>query len=194
MEKLSTILMLYLLPLAIAMPMARGFDKQPGAVQAWFENLSNLKEKVARIHFYIHDMMGGKNPTTFVVAEANISATSATYFGLIKMTDIPIRVGPEPNSKIIGQIQGINGASSFEEIGLLLNLNFLFTEGEYNGSTLSILGRESELEDYREMPIVGGTGVFRLARGIVTSHTILINNTFEEIFAEVTAVVSYYVG
>ncbi|KAH6777622.1 hypothetical protein C2S52_006786 [Perilla frutescens var. hirtella] len=194
MEKLSSILMLYLLAFAIAIPRARGFDKQPGAVQAWFENLPNLKEKVAQFHFYIHDIISGKNATAYTVAEAKITTTSSTNFGLIQMMDHLLTVGPEPDSKKIGRYQGTNAGSSFEEIGLQMTVNILFTEGEYNGSTLSVLGRDAIRDEYREMPIVGGTGVFRLARGIVTAQTLWFNSTGKDLVAELTAMVVYYEG
>ncbi|KAH6821214.1 hypothetical protein C2S53_010328 [Perilla frutescens var. hirtella] len=192
MEKLSTILMLYLLGFATEIPTALGFDKRPGAVHSWLKNLPNLKEKVALFHFYLHDIIGGNNPTSYTVAEAKISATSPTHYGLIRVMDDPLTIGPEPDSNIIGRVQGTNGGSSLEEIGLLMILNFLFVEGEYNGSTLSVLGRDALLDEYREMPIVGGTGVFRLARGIITAQTVWFNMTTEDAVLELTATVLYY--
>ncbi|WMV51597.1 hypothetical protein MTR67_044982 [Solanum verrucosum] len=47
-----------------------------------------------------------------------------------------------------------------------MTLNLVFTSDEYNGSTLSVLGRNPA---FREMPIVGGSGVFRLAQGSATA-------------------------
>ncbi|KAF3442677.1 hypothetical protein FNV43_RR16594 [Rhamnella rubrinervis] len=46
----------------------------------------------------------------------------------------------------------------------------LLTVGKYNGSTLSILGRNAVLSKLSEMPIVGGTGVFRFASGYVQAR------------------------
>ncbi|KAH6777031.1 hypothetical protein C2S52_007540 [Perilla frutescens var. hirtella] len=196
MTKLSTILMLYFLAFIIAIPTARGIDKQhpqPEAVQSWFKNLPKLKEKLARFHFYFHDIISGKNPTAMTVAEASITRRSPTRFGLIRMFDVPLTVGPEPDSKMVGRIQGTYGWSSFEEMGVLMTLNFLFTKGEYNGSTLSVLGRDAFLDKYREMPIIGGTGVFRLARGITTFQTVWFNRTSEDAVVELTTMVLHYV-
>ncbi|KAM0980903.1 hypothetical protein ACFX2J_014023 [Malus domestica] len=50
-------------------------------------------------------------------------------------------------------------------------LNFVFVEGKYNGSTLSVLGRNAVLSAVREMPIVGGSGLFRFARGYAHAST-----------------------
>ncbi|KAH1084375.1 hypothetical protein J1N35_024136 [Gossypium stocksii] len=43
--------------------------------------------------------------------------------------------------------------------------NFAFIEGKYNGSNLSVLGRNPVFSAVREMPVIGGSGVFRFARG-----------------------------
>ncbi|KAK0591973.1 hypothetical protein LWI29_011140 [Acer saccharum] len=50
-------------------------------------------------------------------------------------------------------------------------LNFVFVEGEFNGSNLSVLGRNAVFSDVREMPIVGGSRVFRFARGYAQAKT-----------------------
>jgi len=51
--------------------------------------------------------------------------------------------------------QGIYASASQSELSFLMALNFVFTEGKYNGSTLSILGRNNVFSGIREMPIVG---------------------------------------
>ncbi|KAK7836913.1 dirigent protein 7 [Quercus suber] len=50
-------------------------------------------------------------------------------------------------------------------------MNFVFTTRKFNGSSLTILGRNAALQPLREMPIIGGTGAFRLARGFGTAKT-----------------------
>ncbi|CAI0402721.1 unnamed protein product [Linum tenue] len=49
--------------------------------------------------------------------------------------------------------------------------NFAFTEGKYNGSNLSVLGRNGVLSEVREMPVVGGSGLLRFARGYAQART-----------------------
>ncbi|CAH8278964.1 unnamed protein product [Arabidopsis lyrata] len=46
-----------------------------------------------------------------------------------------------------------------------------FKTGKYNGSTIMILGRNTVLSKVREMPVVGGSGMFRFARGYVEAQT-----------------------
>lgn len=57
------------------------------------------------------------------------------------------------------------------EMGLFMVLNYVFVKGKYNGSTLSLLGRNPIFSEVREMSIVGGSGLFRFARGYAQART-----------------------
>ncbi|CAI9112111.1 OLC1v1012493C2 [Oldenlandia corymbosa var. corymbosa] len=166
MKLVIVLLALILAPLSDAVP-----DQSPNGVGNWFSRLPNAQEKLTRLHFYIHDIMTGPNPTTVPIAQANITDASPTKFGLVYVMDSPLTVGPSLDSKIIGRCQGTFAFASQEEIGLLLTLNFVFTDGIYAGSTLSVLGPKKRDNFYREYPIIGGSGVFRLAEGVSTDHT-----------------------
>jgi hypothetical protein len=86
----------------------------------------------------------------------------------------PLTVGPELNSNQIGKAQGFYLTVSQEavlELELVMGMTFAFTEGKYNGSTLSVLGRNTIGAPIREMPIIGGTGEFRFARGFIQAKT-----------------------
>ena len=135
------------------------------------ETLGLKKEKLSHFHFYFHDILGGPKPTAVRVASAPITNTSATFFGSVVVMDNPLTVGPEFNSKLVGRAQGIYASASQTEVGLLMVLNLAFTQGKYNGSALSILGRNPIFSTVREMPIVGGSGVFRFARGYAQAKT-----------------------
>ncbi|CBI29979.3 hypothetical protein VitviT2T_012867 [Vitis vinifera] len=128
-------------------------------------------EKLSHLHFYFHDIVTDPNPTTVRVAEATMSNTLVTTFGDVFVMDDPLTVGPEPSSKLVGRAQGIYASAWQEEVGLLMVMNFAFMEGKYNGSTLSVLGRNTIFSEVREMPIIGGSGLFRFARGYVEART-----------------------
>jgi len=53
-----------------------------------------------------------------------------------------------------------------------MNMNFVFQAGKYNGSTVAIMGRNAVFDAVREMAVLGGTGVFRMARGYTLSKMI----------------------
>lgn len=90
---------------------------------------------------------------------------------MVAMIDDPLTMRPELSSKLVGRAQGIYASASQNDLGLLMTMNFAFMEGKYNGSTLSVLGRNSVLSTVREMPIVGGSGLFRFARGYAQAST-----------------------
>nr|VDD52884.1 unnamed protein product [Brassica oleracea] len=115
--------------------------------------------------------MYGHNPTSVKVAEAAQTNTSKTYFGSMFVMDCPLTTLPNISSNIIGYAQGMTASASQTELGLLMILHFVFTEREYNGSTISILGRNLVFENVREMPVVGGSGLFRFARGYAEGKT-----------------------
>ncbi|KAJ8748758.1 hypothetical protein K2173_011313 [Erythroxylum novogranatense] len=149
-----------------------------------------LVEKTTHLHFYFHDVVSGKDST--VVRIAGPPESSGTGFGDTMMTDDLLTEGPELGSKIIGRAQGMYGVSAQHELSLLMVMNYVFTEGKYNGSSVSILGRNHVLDDSREMPIVGGSGLFRLARGYALAHTVKLDMKTGDAVVEYNVYVSHY--
>ena len=188
MGKLAAILFL------CSMVIVQGIDEGPKAVEHWFKNLSQKKEKVTKLHFYFHDTFSsGKNQTSVQVAQANTtSSQSFPFFGAVRVIDDPLTVGPEPNSTLIGRAQGIYASAGMEEFDLLMTLNYVFTRGKFNGSTLSLLGWNPTPRTYREMSIVGGSGIFRLARGIATAKTYVFNPIAGYAIVEFHVIVRHY--
>ncbi|KAL8542196.1 hypothetical protein ACS0TY_003166 [Phlomoides rotata] len=134
------------------------------------QQFTEAKEaQTTHLHFYFHDIVGGKHPTAIRVAGPK------NGFGLTAIIDDPLTEGPEPGSKVVGRAQGLYTQSSQDGSALLMAMNFVFKEGWYNGSSLSILGSNQFLEAVREMPIVGGSGVFRFAHGYVLAKTKTFN-------------------
>lgn len=187
MGKLGLLIML--ISLVEVLPIVHGTFEEP---VEWFHKTSLAKEKVTKLHFYFHDMVSGKNPTAMTVAQSSITNKSPTFFGMVNMIDDPLTLGPEPTSKLVGQAQGLYGSASQEELSLLMAMNFAFTDGKYNGSTLALLGRNMVMQSVREMPIVGGTGVFRLARGMATAKTYFLNTTTGDAIVEYNVLVIHY--
>ncbi|KAJ4713251.1 Dirigent protein, partial [Melia azedarach] len=134
-----------------------------------------LKNKVTRMQFYMHDIVGGPNATAVRVAgRSNFTSPDpiAAMYGSVFVMDNPLTVTPDPNSTVVGRAQGIYAMSSqHKEFSLLMTLTYGFISGPYNGSSFSVLGRNPVMSQVREMPIVGGTGMFRLARGYCLAKT-----------------------
>lgn len=135
------------------------------------ENFRLNRGKLSHLRFYFHDILSGKDPTVLRIAASAVTNKSKTAFGFLAMADDPLTVGPDPNSRLVGRAQGTYGSADKNEVGLLMVMNFAFMEGKYNGSTLSLLGRNEVFSEVREMSIVGGTGVFRFACGYAQAKT-----------------------
>ncbi|GLT96226.1 hypothetical protein SLE2022_138680 [Rubroshorea leprosula] len=150
------------------------------------------REKLSHLHFYFHDILSGRNPTAVKVASAPVTNRSATVFGQVMMMDDPLTVGPELTSKLVGRAQGIYASASQTEVGFLMVLNFAFMEGKYNGSNLSILGRNAAFSAVREMPIVGGSGLFRFARGYAQARTHMLDFKTGDAVVEYNVYVFHY--
>ncbi|KAF8041013.1 hypothetical protein BT93_B3053 [Corymbia citriodora subsp. variegata] len=142
-------------------------------VEANPPNTLPKKEKLTHIHFFWHDIVTG--PNLSAVAVVPPQPNSPTFFGSVSVIDDAMTIGPDLSSGIIGRAQGLYTLASRGELALLMAMNLVFTEGEYEGSTLTVLGRNSVSMKVREMPVIGGTNAFRLARGYVHARTYQFN-------------------
>ncbi|MBA0771172.1 hypothetical protein Gotri_019683 [Gossypium trilobum] len=132
-------------------------------------------EKMTRLRFFYHDIPVGKDPTTFLIAQANITQKffSPSPYGSLYSMDDPLTLGPNRTSKMVGNAQGIYLALSRDptKFSAVFYADFAFTTGKFKGSSFSLFSRYP-LTDFvpgpniiREMAIVGGTGAFRMAKG-----------------------------
>ena len=181
MEKIPFFLIL----LSLAMAAANEADE-------WLSNRRQATEKTTRLHFYHHETTSGKNPTAVQVAQAASTNKSPTLFGLVNIMDDPLTEGPELTSKLVGRGQGLYASAGMDELSLLMAWTVVFNSGEYSGSSLTILGRNPTSHPRREMSIVGGTGIFRLARGVLTFRTYFFNSSAGVAVLEVDAVVIHF--
>ncbi|KAL3837838.1 hypothetical protein ACJIZ3_022429 [Penstemon smallii] len=145
----------------------------PTYVQKWFMNANNRQseETLTEFHFFIQDQISGPNQTVFNVAEASVTPNSPYFFGRTQVVDHLMTAGPEFDSPQVGRIQGIHALDDLHETALTVNWNILFTEGPYEGSTLTLLGRLVAYATDGELSIVSGTGKFMLARGVALKKT-----------------------
>ncbi|CAA2940356.1 Hypothetical predicted protein [Olea europaea subsp. europaea] len=168
MGKFSTLTFMFCaLVIGMAMPMAHANAQE----YARFQNIYLGKETTTSIQVFVQDELGGQNPTVWEVARCNFTSNSATSFGQVRVLDDLVTTGPDRSSERVGRAQGLITSADFHESALTMNLNFIFTSGQYNGSTLCMLGRNPLGNQYRELAIVGGTGVFRMARGYAITNT-----------------------
>ncbi|KAG8368126.1 hypothetical protein BUALT_Bualt15G0012700 [Buddleja alternifolia] len=166
------IVVLMLSSLFLAIPNVYARKQQgPEPKTSWFQSICQGKEKVAKVHFYVQDILGGENVTVYEVANASITSTSPTSFGQVRVLDDLLTAEPNINSQEVGRVQGLITSADLKTSALAMNLNFVFTAGEFNGSTISILGRNQIMDTERELPVAGGTGKFRFGRGYALTST-----------------------
>ncbi|XP_074563820.1 dirigent protein 22-like [Curcuma longa] len=148
---------------------------------------STAENEMTHLHFFFHDVVSGRNATAVTIIGPVTSPAgtgTGTFFGLVRMIDDLLTEGPEPTSQAVGRAQGFYAAADLAEVAFLQPMNLVFTAGKYNGSVLTVQGRNAPLHNMREMPVVGGSGLFRFARGYAQAHT----HTF---FANGDAIVEY---
>ncbi|CAK9162070.1 unnamed protein product [Ilex paraguariensis] len=156
------------------------------------------REKETHLHFFIHDIITGKNPTALKVAQANLTGidtnpTGPTPFGSTFVVDDPLTTGPDPTSEVIGNAQGAYVSSSQgKDVVLVLYLDFGFTTGKFNGSSISVFSRNPITEPERELAVVGGRGKFRMARGFAKLKTYSVNPTLGNAVVEYHVTVLHY--
>ncbi|ESQ34498.1 hypothetical protein EUTSA_v10008857mg [Eutrema salsugineum] len=123
-------------------------------------------EKHTHLHFYFHDVISGDKPTAIRVTKPTVTNSSAvSSFGVVVIADNLLTEGPDRTSKEVGRGQGMYASTDMNALTFTMVFNLVFTEGEFNGSTVAMYGRNSVMLEVREMPIIGGTGAFRFARG-----------------------------
>ncbi|CAL1398060.1 unnamed protein product [Linum trigynum] len=136
---------------------------------------SNGPETITNVQFYFHDILSGSNPTAERVVQPASGSSPTTLFGAVVMADDPLTETADASSKVIGRAQGMYAAAGQSEISLLMAMSYGFTDGPYNGSSLSIMGKNPAMDPTRELPVLGGTGLFRMARGYAEMKTVSVN-------------------
>ncbi|KAL2923978.1 Dirigent protein 21 [Bienertia sinuspersici] len=163
-----TMSLFFLLCLSSFIPKTHAFAKAITKEEMGIKQQQNL----THLHFYFHDYVKGDNLTAIRIAQAPNTDKTPSGFGALVMIDDPLTEGPQSDSKIIGYAQGMYGFADLKQPGLLMTMNFVFVEGEYNGSTISVLGRNQVMNKVRELGVVGGSGVFRFASGYAQAKTV----------------------
>jgi hypothetical protein len=122
------------------------------------------------LHFYFHDSVNGRSPSAVKLTRP-LDPSSKSFFGMVAVMDDPLTEGPELGSAAVGRAQGVYMAADQTEMAFFQAMNLVLTSGPYNGSSLAVLGRNLPLAKLREMPVIGGTGAFRFARGYAQART-----------------------
>ncbi|KAL8496058.1 hypothetical protein ACS0TY_019966 [Phlomoides rotata] len=189
-KKENVILVVWTIMMAIGGCNCNPTHQSPKSVQKWAQNLNmQAQQKLIKLHFFCHHLQGA---TAVTIAKASTTDTSPTFFGLLDTREDPLTAGPEEESARVGYAQGISAAASLEEISSFDPYTFVFTNKEYNGSTLAVIGSCPILSPSCEAAVIGGSGVFRLARGVATARSYYLNFTSGKASVEINIVALHY--
>ncbi|KAJ4756784.1 Dirigent protein [Rhynchospora pubera] len=121
-------------------------------------------KKEFKLHMYWNDISQGTEKTTVAVISPNAEYPN---FGETRVMDVPL-YDKTTKDKIIGRAQGVSLQADLEQKAFLLSFNIEFETPDLKGSTLQVMGRWTpEMSTKVEWSVVGGTGNYTLAKGIV---------------------------
>ncbi|KAK6253821.1 hypothetical protein QUC31_015541 [Theobroma cacao] len=152
-------------------------------------------EKVTYLHFFLQDTISGKNPSAVMVARPNMTTAfndRLGLFGSVFATNDPLTFGPDLTSEVIGNAQGLSVSTGQDVLSLTVYLDFGFTKGEFNGSSISIFSRNPITQTERELAVVGGRGKFRMATGFAKLKTYFVNFTSGDAIVEYKVTVIHH--
>ncbi|XP_031272842.1 disease resistance response protein 206-like [Pistacia vera] len=145
---------------------------------------------------YFHDILyngqNAENATSAIVAAPawgnKTILAEPTHFGDIIVFDDPITLDNNLHSTPVGRAQGLYLYDGKHTFITWFGFSFLFNSTVHNG-ILTFAGADPFLEKTREIPVIGGTGDFFMARGIATFMT----DAFEgEVYFRVRVNISLY--
>ncbi|XP_071938144.1 dirigent protein 22-like [Coffea arabica] len=183
---ISTIaILIFFMPIHVTCKQKHEFVKEINK-----EALELREEKLSHFRFFWHDIGTGIHPTSVTVVKPLPKFRNG--FGFVNMIDNPVTIESELSSKLVARAQGFYASASQAELALLMIMNFVFVEGKYNGSTITLLGRNPVFHKVREMPVIGGSGLLRLARGYAQARTHSFNLKTGEATVEYNIYVMHY--
>ncbi|XP_065863439.1 dirigent protein 5-like [Euphorbia lathyris] len=127
-------------------------------------------------HFilYYHDILFNGTDTTNATSAASTQPTSKFNFGMIVVLDDPVTKNNRLSSPPVARAQGLYFYDKMSTYTAWFAFTLVFNSTEQKG-TLNVIGADLMTEKTRDFSVVGGTGDFFMARGIVTVRT----DTFE---------------
>ncbi|XP_038992502.1 dirigent protein 4-like [Hibiscus syriacus] len=152
-------------------------------------------EKSLILALILHDTVTEHNPSVVFVARPNMAtAFSDTLVPLdiVAVVDDPITFGPGITLGVIGNAQGLWASTGQDVLTLVEYMDFGFTQGELNGSSISMLSKNPISETTREVAVVGGRGKFRMAQGFAEIKTYFFNLTNSNAIVEYNVTVIHY--
>ncbi|KAL6854374.1 hypothetical protein ACP4OV_019277 [Aristida adscensionis] len=135
-----------------------------------FSKGNALTESEIRMTLYVDQVVDGPNRNQIVVTRVGENIG----FGTIAVIDWTITNGQQgPSAMVIGRLQGLQVDAGHINPSWYMSMVLTFDTGRFNGSTIQVMGPTPG--DTGVWSIVGGTGKFTMARGVVQHKKIREN-------------------
>lgn len=108
-------------------------------------------------NLYLHQIYSGANTNQSTI----IFGDTYTQFGLTAVNNWAIYDGVGPDAKVVAHAKGMH----MNTVNWYNSFNMVFDGERFKGSTLQVMG--PTIEGLGDWAIVGGTGMFEFARGII---------------------------
>lgn len=125
--------------------------------------LTGFEQKVAQLNLFLHQNF--RNQTV------PVSPGNGNDFGTIAINDWVVRDGPDASSKVVARAQGHHFGAGQNKPQWYTSFNMLFEDERFKGSSLVVRG-VWDVNAPIEWAIVGGTGQFPFAQGIIYGNKI----------------------
>ncbi|VAH70444.1 unnamed protein product [Triticum turgidum subsp. durum] len=136
-----------------------------------------VRDKETNILFYFHNIHADKDSSSVLVAQnanATAHARGIVAFSSVYVFDNVITEGPSITSKVLGNAQGMYVGTAKDGYTILMAIDVEITTGPFNGSSFVLFSR-NPLRSTRELPVIGGRGVFRMAEGYGMLRTVCVH-------------------
>ncbi|GJN04843.1 hypothetical protein PR202_ga22418 [Eleusine coracana subsp. coracana] len=127
------------------------------------------------MHLYLNQVASGTNPNPNQLV---LLRPSDGLLGVTAVNDWSITTLPGANNKAVAKAQGLHMKASQTSNNWYLSFNIQFQDASFAGSTLNVMGI---FPDNGEWSIIGGTGAFSMAQGII-KHNIIQDSDVQRIY------------
>ncbi|KAJ3697763.1 hypothetical protein LUZ61_001468 [Rhynchospora tenuis] len=124
--------------------------------------------------------------------EAAMPNPQYPWWGQILVEDVPLVTDPDPSpsssGSIIARMYGLDVQVNPNIEAWKIHHTVVFEDDRYKGSTLEVTGLlPLDLSSWSQMAIVGGTGQFTLAQGVLYAKTISNDSETQVVDIRITA-------
>ncbi|KAJ0962949.1 hypothetical protein J5N97_028071 [Dioscorea zingiberensis] len=139
---------------------------------SFHQTLAHDKKPCKHLVLYYHDLLftGTNEATATSAVVANKTGLGAFDFGKFIIFDDPITADNKLVSPPVARAQGFYFYDMKTNYNAWFSFTLVFNSTEYKG-TISIMGADPLPSETRDLSVVGGTGDFFMARGVVTFRT-----------------------